>query len=248
MITHLYGAKPHPNTMEPSDLEIIYEDDSLVAINKPHGLLVHKTPIAKDATEFALQLLRDRLGQKVYPSHRLDRKTSGVLLFAKTAEVNSAVSVLFQEKKIKKVYRAIVRGYTDDSGVIDYALSEDGSNYKDAVTAYKTINRYEIPVALGKHHTSRYSLVELRPETGRFHQLRKHMAHIFHPIIGDRPHGCNKQNRLWKHEYEMDSMFLHAESLELAYPENHNLVIEAPLSQAFRKALELLDAKEESKG
>ena len=228
--------------MDSSELEIIYEDDTLVAINKPHGLLVHRTPLAKDATEFALQLLRDRLGYHIYPSHRLDRKTSGVLLFAKTPEDNTAVSKLFQDKQVDKSYLAIVRGFTEKSGTIDYSLTADGKSYKEAVTDYKTIRQFEIPVAFGLHQTSRYSLVELAPKTGRFHQLRKHMAHIFHPIIGDRPHGCNKQNRLWKDVHGMDKMFLHAQSLEMEYPANRQLRIEAPKSAAFRKALAFLEA------
>ena len=178
-------------------LDVLFENENLIAIHKPHGLLVHKTSIAKDAKEFAVQILRNQIGQHVYPVHRLDRKTSGVLLFAKNREANARLQGLFREKKVNKTYRAIVRGYTSAAFTIDYPL-KNGSKLQSAHTEGKILQQFEIPVPLGKFESSRYSLVELTPCTGRFHQIRKHMAHIMHPIIGDRPHGCNKQNRMWK--------------------------------------------------
>ena len=218
-------------------LEIIYEDDNLVAINKPHGLLVHRTRMAKDVTEFAVQQLRNQLGgQHVYPAHRLDRKTSGVLLFAKSKQVNQLLQALFRERKVVKTYIAFVRGYTNAEGLIDYSLTYNNKS-KEAKTKYKTLAQYELPIASGGFETSRYSLVELKPETGRFHQLRKHMAHIYHPIIGDRPHGCNKQNRLWKDHFGMTSMLLHAECLSLNFPEDNQLKIIAVKHQAFQDVL-----------
>ena len=218
-------------------LEIIYEDDNLVAINKPHGLLVHRTRMAKDVNEFAVQQLRNQLdGQHVYPVHRLDRKTSGVLLFAKTKEVNQLVQALFRERKIVKIYTAFVRGYTDAEGLIDYSLTNNNKS-KEAKTTYRTLGQYELPIASGGFETSRYSLVELKPETGRFHQLRKHMAHIRHPIIGDRPHGCNKQNKLWKDHFKMTSMLLHAECLSFNFPEENQLKIVAAKQQTFQDVL-----------
>ena len=221
-------------------LEILFENEELVAINKPHGLLVHPTRMAIDATEFALQLLRDQLGQRVYPVHRLDRKTSGVLLFAKSSEVNSKLQQLFQERKVKKTYQAIVRGFLEPEGTINYTLTDERRGEQPAITDFRLIKHFEIPVPLGKFSTSRYSLVELIPHTGRYHQLRKHMAHIFHPILGDRPHGCNKQNRLWKEKFEMTTMLLHASSLEFAFP-SHNLIrIEAKRGEEFERVLEIL--------
>ncbi|WAC13242.1 pseudouridine synthase [Dyadobacter pollutisoli] len=203
-------------------LSIIYQDEELVAINKPHGLLVHRSSIAADTDIFAVQLLRDQLGQKVYPVHRLDRKTAGVLLFALNDEMNSLMQQKFQEGEINKTYHAIVRGFTPDSGEIDYPLKREDGTIQQAFTSYKTLQRTEVPFAIGKHLTSRYSLVELTPTTGRMHQLRKHMAHIFHPIIGDRPHGCNKQNKYFKDNLDMTSMMLHAVSVEFVHPRNHN--------------------------
>ncbi len=224
-------------------LPIVYEDDHLIAINKPHGLLVHRSKIARNADVFALQLLRDQIGQMVFPAHRLDRKTSGVLLFAKDSQTNRLVQELFREKSIEKVYIALVRGFLDGTGMIDYALTNE-DKIQEAQTNYRCIRQFEIPLSDGRFPTSRYTLVELRPQTGRFHQLRKHMAHIFHPIIGDRPHGCNKQNRLWKNQYAMTRMLLHAQSLSFEHPYTTEMIqIEAPKSAAFNKVLEILEGK-----
>jgi len=221
-------------------LSILYEDSRLIAVHKPHGLLVHRSPMAPDATEFALQIVRDMIDQRVYLAHRLDRKTSGVLLFAKDKEANSYMHSLFHDRKVTKKYTAIVRGYTEDNGIIDYPLMNEKDKIQEATTHYTTIEKYEIDLPHGKHNTSRYSHVELQPQTGRFHQLRKHMAHIFHPIIGDRPHGCNKQNRLWKETYDMTTMMLHAAYLEFTDMDGQDIVIEGAHSTAFDKVLKLL--------
>lgn len=222
-------------------LEILYQDEDLVAINKPHGLLVHPSPIACDATEFAVQLLRDQLGCRVYPAHRLDRKTGGVLLFALSAPVNSLLQQQFMDRLVGKTYLAVVRGFSPDKGEIDYALTNDNGQLQEALTYYETLAKAEIPVPLGKHPSSRYSLVQLNPHTGRQHQLRKHLAHIFHPIIGDRPHGCNKQNKLWKETWNMNTMLLHASELRFPHPlSGADLCIRAGLQAEFRRSLDLL--------
>ena len=222
-------------------LEITYQDDHHVAINKPHGLLVHKSPIAIDASEFAVQLLRNQIGQPVFPVHRLDTRTGGVLLFALSPEMNSRMQVLFAERKVKKTYLAIVRGHLPGEGIIDYALKKENGELQDAVTAFETMEKVEIPLPFGKHPTSRYALVKLLPQTGRHHQLRRHMAHIFHPIIGDRPHGCNKQNKLWKEKFDMMTMLLHAVSLQFEHPvSGEAIMIEAGLQEEFLRAMDLL--------
>ncbi|MGM9511158.1 pseudouridine synthase [Larkinella sp. GY13] len=228
-----------PNERKP--LEILYQSPDLVAINKPHGLLVHRSMIASDASEFAVQLLRDQLGQRVYPVHRLDRKTGGVLLFALNEALNSAMQQQFAEGKVHKTYRAIVRGYTDDKLEIDYPLRRDDGIVQEAFTRLKTLQRTEVALPFGKHATSRYSLVELKPTTGRFHQLRKHLAHIFHPIIGDRPHGCNKQNKLFKEHFGMETMLLHALEIRFQHPvSNEESIISAPLQTEFERMLTVL--------
>lgn len=212
-----------------------------MAINKPHGLLVHKSKIAKDATQFALQELRNQLDRYVYPVHRLDRKTSGVLVFALNKEAQSVLSLCFKERKVNKKYVAIVRGFVKNEGEINYDLLSEKGISQSALTHFRPLRKYEIPIPLGKFETSRYTHVELVPTTGRMHQLRKHMAHIYHPIIGDRPHGCNKQNRLWKSMWSMDKMMLHASELTFPY-ENELISIKANLSCAFERSLEILES------
>jgi len=222
-------------------LELIYQDEHIIAINKPHGLLVHRTKIATERDVFALQLLRDQIGQRVYPVHRIDRKTSGVLLFALNDEVNASLSTIFREQQIEKTYWAIVRGFTDSEGTIDYALRKENGQLQESVTHYKTLSQTEIAVPLGKFDTSRYSLVEVKPETGRMHQIRKHLAHIHHPIIADRPHGCNKQNKLFKEKWKMDSMLLHAKEVQFKHPvTSENLPIRANISYEFERTLRFL--------
>lgn len=234
--------------LAPDILPILYQSSDLVAINKPHGLLVHRSPIASDATEFAVQLLRDQLGQRVYPVHRLDRKTGGVLLFALTESMNSVMQQQFMDGHIHKTYIAIVRGYAPDTQTIDYALRNDETGAsQDAITHVKTLQRTEIPLPFGKHATSRYSLVELTPTTGRMHQLRKHMAHILHPIIGDRPHGCNKQNKLFKGHFEMNTMLLHARQLRFRHPVSMDEIsITAPVQAEFARMLGVLFPEEQA--
>jgi tRNA pseudouridine65 synthase len=222
-------------------LEIIYRDNDLVAINKPHGLLVHKSRLAADATEFAVQLLRDQIGEKVTPVHRIDRKTSGVLLFALNDQTNKAMNMQFDQNRVHKTYLALVRGHTADEERVDYDLRKENGQLQHAVTNYRTIERVEVPVAFGKHQTQRYSLVEVQPETGRMHQIRKHFNHLRHPIIGDRPHGCNKQNRLFKERWNMTTMLLHASEMEFEHPSQLSVVkLKANFQPEFVRTLQLL--------
>jgi tRNA pseudouridine65 synthase len=222
------------------EIDIIFEDDDLVAINKPHGLLVHRSNIANDASVFALQLVRDKINKWVYPVHRIDRKTSGVLLFTKSKESLKEVQKIFKERQVEKTYMAIVRGFLEPEGLIDYPLKE-GNKTQKATTFYKVKEEFELNLPSGKFATSRYSLLEIQPRTGRFHQIRKHLAHIFHPIIGDRPHGCNKQNKIWKEKYKMTTMMLHASSLVFNYPENNPIYIKAQPSVEFKDAITILN-------
>jgi tRNA pseudouridine65 synthase len=223
-------------------LDILYQDQNLVAINKPHGLLVHRSSMAREAEAFALQILRDQLQQYVSPVHRLDRKTAGVLLFALNEEALKESSRLFAENKMEKSYLAIVRGYTDHAGVIDYPLKKNNKKLQEAITHYRTLQRAELDVPFGKHATSRYSLVEVRPQTGRMHQIRKHFSHIFHPIIGDRTHGCNKQNKLFTERWDLNTMLLHAARLEFTHPLNGERIgISAPLHAEFRRMVDMMD-------
>ena len=222
-------------------LEIIYHDEHLVAINKPHGLLVHRSSIAADTSEFALQLLRNQLNRYVYPAHRIDRKTAGVLLFALDKATESSMQQQFMNNEVQKLYLTIVRGHTPDHQEIDYALSKENGTLQEAFTSYTTIARAELDVAFGKHPTSRYSLVEATPKTGRMHQLRRHFSHIFHPIIGDRTHGCNKQNKLFTEKWQMNTMLLHARQLRFKHPVTGEVInINANLQPEFEEVMRLM--------
>lgn len=223
-------------------LDILYQDTHLIAINKPHGLLVHRSSIANDASEFALQQLRDQIGQPVYPAHRLDRKTGGILLFSLDKQTDQKTQMLFQDKKINKRYLAVLRGYCPEEGTIDYPLLKENGTAQDAITHYRRLATAEIDVPQGKFPTSRYSLVEANPETGRMHQLRRHFAHIMYPIIGDRPHGCNKQNKMWKERFQMDTMLLHASALTFTHPWTQKTIeIKADLNEEFKRVLHILN-------
>lgn len=219
-------------------LEILYQDEDIIAINKPPGLLVHRTGIAADATEFAVQQLRNQIDRHVYPIHRLDRKTSGVLLFALNEDVHRVMQRQFAERKVQKRYLAIVRGHTKDKDEIDYALKKENGQMQEAITQYATLERTELPIPFGKHNTSRYSLLEVKPLTGRKHQIRRHMAHIHHPIIADRPHGCNKQNKLFLHRFGLMTMMLHALAITVFHPfTEENITIQADLHMEFKRMM-----------
>ncbi len=231
--------------MEP--LEILYKDNYIVAVNKPSGLLVHKSPIDKNETQFALQLVRDQIGQYVYPLHRLDKPTSGVLLFALSSEIAKDMSNLFRENEVKKEYLAIVRGYVDKKGFIDYALKQmlDSKEQKklgitkepqDAQTSYECLESIELPFKVSRYPVARYSLVKLYPHTGRKHQLRRHMKHIFHPIVGDTKHGRGEHNNLFREKFDCHRLLLHSNKVTFIHPvENKTICIEAPLDKMFLK-------------
>jgi tRNA pseudouridine65 synthase len=222
-------------------LEIVYQDDHLIAINKPHGLLVHRSSIANDAKEFALQLLRDQVNRHVSPVHRLDRKTGGLLLFAFEKDVEIAMQQQFMNGEVQKKYLAVLRGHAPDQMDIDYPLAKENGTIQEAFTSFVTLKRAELDVPFGKHPTSRYSLVEASPTTGRMHQLRKHFAHIFYPIIGDRKHGCNRQNKFFKEQWEMTTMLLHASELTFTHPVTHKEVhLQAAIQSEFLRMAALM--------
>ncbi len=227
--------------MNQNHLEILYQDEYLVAINKPNGLLVHRSPIAADASEFALQIVRDMLGRHVYPIHRLDRKTSGVLLFALDSVSARAFQQAMESDHAQKRYLAIVRGYFPGEINLNHPLTNDDGKTQEAETLFRCIKTTEIEIPFGKHSTSRYSLIEAFPKTGRMHQIRKHLDHLRHPIIGDRPWGCNKQNKLFLEKWELNNMMLHADSINIIHPfSNEKLFINANQPEEFLRIQKIL--------
>lgn len=207
-------------------LEILYLDHYLAAVHKPPGLLVHRTGLDAGETRFALQLLRDQLGRPVWPVHRLDKGTSGVLLFALDAATARTLGQAFESGEgLRKTYRAVVRGWPADEGLIDHPLRRlpddmrvQREERQTAITRFKTLERYELPLPQGGFASTRCALLELQPLTGRRHQLRRHCKHMAHPIIGDATHGKGPLNRALAAFLGEQRLWLHSVRLELAHP------------------------------
>jgi len=231
-------------------LEIVYQDEYFVAVNKPAGMLVHRSWLDKHETQFVMQTLRDQIGQHVFPLHRLDRPTSGVLIFALSSEVASQVMPMFANHEMEKTYHAIVRGWILESGRLDYPLKVELDKIADkhasqekeaqeAITDYQPLAQVEIPHSTGRFPTTRYCLMEMKPLTGRKHQLRRHMAHLRHPIVGDTTHGDGKHNKLFREVYDSHRLLLHASSLKFVHPfTQQEIIIEAGLDETWQKLCE----------
>ena len=231
-------------------MEILYHDEHVVAVCKPSGLLVHRSSIDRRETRFALQEVRDLLGRRVYPVHRLDKPTSGVLLFGLDPLAARKMADAFATGRVAKTYLAVVRGTMPEEGVIDHPLAEEPDRFapasagagdivpREAVTFYRRLAEVELPVAVGRYSTSRYSLVDLSPRTGRRHQLRRHLKHLFHPIIGDTKYGEGRHNRFFREEFQTARMLLHAVELTFFHPATGAPVtVCAPLEGAFAALL-----------
>ena len=240
--------------------EVIYRDEQLVAINKPSGLLVHRSPIDRHETRFALQQVRDQLGQRVYPVHRLDKPTSGVLLFGLSPDSARALSAQFADRSVGKEYLAVLRGHCPEAGCIDYPLREESDRMalggpasggpaprspsqprspQQALTRYRRLATVEIPVAVERYPQTRYCLVSLRPETGRRHQLRRHMKHLGYPVIGDAKHGKGVHNRFFQARYNCHRLLLACVGLELVHPSTGvPLRLAAALDEPFWRVLQ----------
>jgi tRNA pseudouridine65 synthase len=233
-----------------SDLPVLYRDDWLIAIDKPSGLLVHRSDLDRHETRFALQLLRDQIGRLVYPVHRLDKGTSGVLLFALDPEVGRELVRQFMAGAVDKRYLAVVRGHPPEAGVVEHPLAPiadtragvtSGGAPQPAVTHFRLLARAELPYRVDRYPSSRYALVELRPLTGRRHQLRRHMKHIAHPILGDATHGKGCHNRLFAELYGSHRLLLAAVRLRLRHPvTGQSLDVRAPPAADFAHVLESL--------
>ncbi len=220
-----------------------------MAVNKPSGLLVHRSDIDRHETQFALQMVRDMIGQRVYPVHRLDKPTSGVLLFALSSENANKMMQLFANGRVEKRYLAIVRGYTPESETINYALKEQldrvadrkarkGKPAQSAITYYRRLATVELPYAVGPYSTCRYSLLEVTPKTGRKHQIRRHMKHVFHPLVGDTTHGDGKHNQLFRDQFNCHRLLLSAVGLSFKHPiTQQQLTLNASLDKSFSRVM-----------
>jgi tRNA pseudouridine65 synthase len=229
-------------------LTILYRDEHLIAIDKPPGLLVHRSDIDRHETRFAVQLLRDQIGRRVQPVHRLDKGTSGVLVFAFEAETTRRLGEQFERNEVDKSYRAVVRGWPPTAGGIDHPLARQYDDYgrvlkeaeaQPARTDYRRLATVELPHAVDRYPTARYALVALRPLTGRRHQLRRHLKHIAHPIIGDATHGKGRHNRFFQQQFACGRLLLACVEMSFRHPLTGGPVtIRAPLGDQFADIVE----------
>jgi tRNA pseudouridine65 synthase len=234
------------------ELPILHRDDWLIAVHKPSGLLVHRTDLDRHETRFAVQMLRDQIGRRVWPVHRLDKGTSGVLLFALDADTARRVTAQFEAGAVAKRYLAVVRGWPAEAGEIDHPLAPDSADQawlgrqatataQPARTRFRRLATVELPHQVDHYPSSRYALVELEPLTGRRHQLRRHMKHIAHPILGDATHGKGRHNRLFQELFGCHRLLLAAITMRLTHPvSGEPLLLQAPLAGDFAQVLRQL--------
>jgi tRNA pseudouridine65 synthase len=238
----------------PEPLDVLYHDEHFIAVDKPPGLLVHRAERTPREETVLLQKLRDQIGQFLYPIHRLDRPTSGLIIFGLSSEAAAAMVDVFTRRLVTKRYRALVRGYLYPTGKIDLPLrerfGEDRPSYQlsqhpeqEAVTRYQTLQWFEAPWSTQCFPTTRYAYVELQPETGRWHQLRRHLNHISHPILGDKRHGDNRHNHIFEQVTGVRRMLLTAFQLDFVHPFTQQpITIQANLSKPFQQAMQVLEA------
>lgn len=201
-------------------IEILFEDEWLIVVNKPNNVLMHNSYYARNIKEPTLiQLLEEQTGNTHYPIHRLDRKTSGVVALAKQKKDIASFQQLFTSKDIQKEYIGLVRGFLSDKQVIDSPVKNpDTKVYKDALTKCIPLEQIELDIPVCPYPKSRYSLVRLKPATGRMHQLRIHMNKVSHPLVGDYKYGDRFHNRMFETEFECHNLFLHALKLTFKHP------------------------------
>lgn len=226
-------------------LQILYQDAYYVAIDKPPGLLVHRSPISRDRV-FALQTLRDQLDRRVYPVHRLDRATSGVLIFGLSADAARALADQFEARQVDKEYLAVARGWVDEAGVIDHPVAdEEGSGVAQAArTRYRRLARVELPFAVDRYPSSRYSLLSVVPETGRRQQIRKHFKHVSHHLIGDTTHGNGRHNRFFRSRFDIHRLLLMSLRLGFVHPyEGVRINVQAEPDEIWQNIAALFDTR-----
>lgn len=232
--------------MSEAALEVLYRDARCAVINKPAGLMAHASGLARGEDDFLLHRLRDQFASKVHLIHRLDRATSGCVLVAFDAEAAAVLGKAFMGRDVGKDYLAVCRGWPETAFTVDHDL--DGGpgkpEKKPAVTAFRCLATAELPVASAAHPTSRYALLQCTPVTGRFRQIRRHLKHVSHHLIGDTSHGDGRHNRAFR-MLGVHRMLLHAWRLRFSHPESGDmLTCTAPLDAQFCKALALLGMAE----
>lgn len=217
----------------PGSLRLLYRDEYLVVADKPAGLAVHRGWAPE--RDVAMMRVRDALGVRVYPVHRLDRGTSGTLILALSSEVASLFARLFATGAVEKTYLALVRSVPPESGIINHPLPPGEDRSEERVPARTAFIRREV--------FGRYSLVEARPETGRLHQIRRHLKHISCPIIGDVRYGKGEHNRLFRETFDLHRMFLHAAHIRFPHPATGAMLdVSAPLPPELEETLARLRA------
>ncbi|CBV41249.1 pseudouridine synthase [Halomonas elongata] len=228
-------------------LPILHHDDHLIAVHKPAGMLVHRSALARGERHFLLQTLRDQIGQRVYPVHRLDRPTSGLMVFALDPEVAGRLADAFATQRVAKRYLAVVRGQGPEAERLDYALrDEDGRRPKaemparEARTEVRRLDSVELPVRVDRYPSARYSLMEARPLTGRRHQIRRHLSRRGYPIIGDAKHGKGVHNRFFAEQLDCPRLLLAAVGLDFEHPVDGRRLtlgcaLDAPMTALFQR-------------
>lgn len=200
-------------------IPILHEDDHCIIVNKPNNLVVHHSYYSRNVEEDSLvQLLKLQDYETPIPVHRLDRKTSGVLLLAKDKDFVKPFQVIFDAQLISKKYIALLRGHINEAGIIDSPVKNERGNYKEALTHYTCLQHFELNIPVEPYTTARYSLVEFEPKTGRTHQLRIHSNKIAHPIIGDHKYGNRHHNKMFEEQLGLPNLFLHAIELSFEHP------------------------------
>lgn len=220
------------------ELAVLYKDQDLIVVDKPNDIFVHPTNLDRSDRRSVTDVLRTQLGEIVYPLHRLDRPTSGCLLFGRHKEAVRSMSYQFTHRLVDKAYTALLRGHLEPTGSVDYPLRrKNRKDLQDAITDWTVTEKGEIPHSIPPHDSARYSLVELRPKTGRWHQLRRHCAHIRHPIIGDTSHGDARHNRLFRELLGEKRLLLHAHEIHFEHPfeRNKRVSVASPLPSAFHR-------------
>lgn len=220
-------------------LPVIHRDERVCVVDKPAGLVVHKSARAGDR-DTCMRALRGQLGRHVYPVHRLDRGCSGALAFALDPEAATALMAAFAAREVGKSYLAVVRGFPPESGRVERALADERNMMQDAATSWQRLATAEVLEPVGRYPTARYALVRAWPETGRQHQLRRHLAGLGHPILGDANHGDLRHNRFVRAHFGFARLALHAERLELPHPDGGRIVALAPPPAELRQLFEAL--------